>query len=135
MSCLPASIAILSVVLGLSACVEGPRERLESAWSAAEEERFDVFVTHFTEASAPLLRGLVETESRTKRAYRYLKTPYALAPMGEILSVDERDALTLVTVKAEERYTLRMLFESGAWVIDGTSLAALWAPLGGGRDG
>ncbi len=127
--------ALLSVLLGLSACKESPTERLQSAWSAAEDERFDTYVSHFTPDSVPLIRGLVQTASRTKRAYTYLDSPYDLAPAGDILSVDDRDQLVLVTVKADKRYTLRMLFQEGTWVIDGISLAALWAPLQGDGDG
>ena len=34
-----------------------------------------------------------------------------------------------MTVKAKERYTVRMRMEGGVWAIDGGALAALWAPL------
>jgi hypothetical protein len=127
---------IAVALLGTSACTEDPRVRLESAWAAADQEELDRYVGHFTSDSAPLVRGLAETRSRTKRAYHYIDSPYELAPMGDILSVDERDQVTLITIKADKRYTLRMLFQSGAWMIDGTALSNLWAPLGkGGSEG
>jgi hypothetical protein len=129
-------VFVILTLLGLSACTEGPRERLESAWAAADQEAFDQYISHFTVNSVPLIRGLAETTSRTKKAYRYIDSPYDLTPMGDILSVDERDQLTLITVKAKERYTLRMLLQSGSWRIDGISLGNLWAPLTkGGSEG
>tara|TARA_B100000530_G_scaffold84925_1_gene51690 strand:- start:154 stop:567 length:414 start_codon:yes stop_codon:yes gene_type:complete len=121
-------LLILSLLM-VSGCTEGPRERLEAAWAAADEEAFDRYVSYFTADSVPLIRGLAETTSRTKKAYRYIDSPYELTPMGDILSVEERDQLTLITVKAKESYTLRMLLQSGNWMIDGTSLGTLWAPL------
>lgn len=128
----------LSVLLSLSllgmGCTDAPRERLESAWLAAEDERFEDFVAHFSASSAPLIRGLAETKLRTKRAFTYIDSPYELAPRGDILEVEERDALIVVTIKADERYRLRMISEGGAWVIDGVALAALWAPLSSGEE-
>ena len=120
------------VALGIafmSGCTETPSERLTSAWEAAEQERFDVFVSHFTAESVPVMRGLVDAASRTKKAFAYVDSPYELVPAGEILEVEERGQLALVTVKAKERYTLRMRMEGGTWAIDGGALQALWAPL------
>lgn len=127
---------LIFALLGLAACSEGPQERLEAAWAAADDEAFDRYVGFFTADSVPLVRGLAETTSRTKKAYRYIDSPYELAPAGDILSVEERDKLTLITVKAKKRYTLRMLFQGGDWMIDGTSLGTLWEPLKrGGNEG
>ena len=41
---------LLSLCLLTVACTAPPQERLESAWQAAEDERFEDFVAHFTEA-------------------------------------------------------------------------------------
>ena len=79
---------------------------------------------------------MLETSARTKRAYRYVNSPYDLLPRGEIEGIEERDAIMVITVKADERYTLRMVSEGGQWVIDGVSLATLWRPLRGeGEEG
>ena len=121
--------------LALTGCTESPRERLTSAWAAADEALFDAYVSHFTVDSVPLVRGLVETASRTKKAFKYVDSPYDLVPAGDILEIEERDQLALVTVKAKERYAVRMRLEGGTWAIDGTSLFALWAPLKGTDDG
>lgn len=126
---------VAALALALAGCTDSPKERLTSAWAAADEALFDAYVSHFTTDSVPLVRGLVETASRTKKAFKYVDSPYDLVPAGDILEVEERDQLVLVTVKAKERYTVRMRFEDGAWAIDGTSLAALWAPLKGTDDG
>ncbi len=123
------------LALCLAACTATPSERLASAWNAADEERFDAYVNHFSTDSIPLVRGLVTTASRTKKAFEYLDSPYDLIPIGDVLSVEERDQLALVTVKAKERYTVRMVLQQGTWVIDGTSLPALWSPLNQGGDG
>ena len=129
------SIAACALTLTvMTGCTETPTERLQGAWQAADEERFDAFVSHFTSDSVPLLRGIVETSTRTKRAFSYVKSAYELAPAGDIIEVEERDQLAFVTVKAKERYTVRMRFEQGAWAIDGTALATLWAPLKGADD-
>ena len=125
----------LALTFALVGCTDTPSERLASAWAAADEERFDAYVSHFTADSVPVVRGLVEAASRTKRAFSYVKSPYDLAPAGDILEVEERNQLAFVTVKAKERYTVRMCFEGGAWAIDGAALAALWAPLKGADDG
>ena len=83
----------LLLALGLAACSETPRERLASAWAAADDERFDTYVSHFTADSVPLLRGLVETASRTRKAFAYIDSPYELVPPGDILEVDEKGDL------------------------------------------
>ena len=83
----------LTALMGASGCTETPTERLTATWEAAEQERFDVFVSHFTAESVPVVRGLVDTASRTKKAFAYVDSPYALVPQGEILEVEERGEL------------------------------------------
>lgn len=129
------SALLLALCLALASCAESPEERLEATWLAAEDERFEDFMAHFSEASSSLIRGLATTRARTKRAFGYVDTPYDLVPRGEIVNVEQREALMVVTIKADERYTLRMVSEGGKWVIDGLSLSSLWAPLKGGEEG
>ncbi len=126
--------ALTFSLIVMTGCTDPPQERLEAAWVAAEDERFEDFMAHFSADSRALVRGLAETKTRTKRAFEYIESPFDLIPRGEILSIDERDALILVEVKAKEPYTLRMVSEGGMWVIDARSLATMWAPLAQGEE-
>ena len=126
---------VFALVITLCGCADTPQERLTEAWTAAEAEQYDRFVSYFTEGSVPLLRGITEAMTRTKKAFTYVDSIYDLVPAGDIIAFEERDKLALVTIKAKERYTVRLLFENGAWSIDGTSLPGIWEPLQEEGDG
>ncbi|MGM0575030.1 MAG: hypothetical protein ACQEXJ_04785 [Myxococcota bacterium] len=118
------------LLLMLAGCAEAPEERLEGAWKAAEAEDVEAFALYFTPPSAEVIRGMVNVTERTRGKMEYLDDPFAVLPRGEIMGVEERGDLAVVTVKPKgDPYEVRMTTHRGQWRIDGFALPEMWAPL------